>query len=277
MRIIGRLASALCMIVIALLGSQPSASAADSPCPGCQVNPDPAELAYHGALLLPPGTDSGLSTTAAHCDGCDWLVKPNCRDTSGSGDSLCSGAVGGCPAGDLWMELWLRRPTWVGYIAVGAFCLAPGQPLTPVALIPGVRDEFERMLPPLLPSYQPAGRGIVNLPVIFTSGQPPSLPRRTFKLASFAIDLEARTTWRWEFGDGATLETTAPGGTYPDTSVTHTYLWSQTSAVRVTALWSGEFWVDGAGPFDVTGPPLTQAVDMTLPVKEARALLVGGS
>ena len=173
------------------------------------------------------------------------------------------------------MLLYLERQTWPAFRLVGEFCQGPGDLLTPDALIPGVRDQFVRYLPALAPSFEPRGRGIVNLPVLFATRQPQGIGRKAFALGAYQIELEAQTTWHWDFGDGAAEDFTRPGGGYPNTDVAHTYDRQQTCRATVTATWAGEFWVDGAGPFEVTGAPITQAATMVVPIKEARAVFVG--
>lgn len=276
-----RVATALLVALATTAIVAPSdARAAGSDCPACQVRPDPSAAAYRGSLLLPPGTDPVLTTTAARCDGCSWLVQPQCRDTGstggtgGTGDTSCVGAANLCPRGAIRMELFLLRPTWARYQLAGEFCLGPGVALTPVALEPGVRDQFIGYLPALEPSFEPHGRGIVNLPVLFAAGQPLSIGRRSFLLGGHQIDVQARTLWHWAFGDGAAGDYTVPGGAYPDQSVAHSYGWQQTFTATVTATWAAQFWVDGIGPFEVTGPAIIQIASLVLPVKQAGALLV---
>jgi hypothetical protein len=174
------------------------------------------------------------------------------------------------------MVLFLKRPTWPGFVKVGAFCEGPGDTLTPDALIPGVRDHFVQYLPALAATYQPPGRGIVNLPVIFAAGQPATLGQHAFTLGAHQVTLDATATWHWDYGDHATADLTTPGGPYPNQDVTHTYLHPQTATTTVTTTWAGQFWVDGAGPFEVTGPPITQTQTLHVPVKEAHAVLVAG-
>lgn len=249
----------------------------DSPCLSC-VESNTGTQAYRGALLIPADSKADppeLTQQAAHCPGCAWKLEPDCRDTAGTGDVMCPGAIGTCPPGKIRLVLLLQRDGTVGFVPVGTFCRGPGEPLTPVELIPGVRDHFLQYLPALRPSFQPSGRGIVNLPVLFATGQPRRLGRHDFALGPFGIVLDATTTWHWDFGDGTAADFTTPGGSYPDTSVAHTYAQAGAYRAAVTATWAGEFWVDGAGPFEVTGPAITQEVTLTVPVKEARAILVG--
>jgi hypothetical protein len=268
------------VLLVSNLTSSGPVRADDSPCVDCGVNSNPGAESYEGALLIPNGSNArppGLGTEAATCAGCTWLLRPDCRDAAGTGDAMCPGALGTCPRGKIRILLSLKRDTWPNFRDVGTFCRGPGEALTPEQLIPGVRDQFVRFLPKLHPSFQPNGRGIVNLPVLFATGQPGSLGKHAFALGGFGIVLDAQTTWHWEFGDGSAADFTAPGGPYPDTSVEHTYQRQEVCRALVTATWHGEFWVDGAGPFEVTGPLITQTATLTVPVKEARAVLVGST
>ena len=267
--------SAALVLVAAAVVAAPAAGASQGSCPSCQVRPDPSAAAYQGSLLLPAGTDPVLAAMAARCDGCSWLVQPQCRDGAGTGDANCFGAAHLCARGAIRMQLFLLRPTWVGYQLVGGFCAGPGLALAPVQLEPGIRAQFVTYLPALSPSFEPRGAGIVNLPSLFSAGQPPSIGRRSFALGGHQIDVQAGTVWHWNFGDGSAGDFTDPGGPYPDTAVTHSYGWPQTFQVRVTATWTAQFWVDGVGPFAVAGPPITQSASLTLTVQQARAVLVG--
>jgi hypothetical protein len=272
-----RVVAALAVLSLSVvMGSH--AQSDQSPCPGCGVDGNPVGESYRGALLIPAGAQASpptLRSEAANCPGCTWQVEPQCRDSAGTGDAVCPGAFGTCPPGKIRMTLLLKRDGWPRFVPVGSFCRGPGEPLTPDELIPGVRDQFLSFLPKLRPSFQPAGRGIVNLPVVFATGQPQTIGDRPFMLGAFPIVLDATTTWHWDFGDGVAGDFTSPGGPYPDTSVSHAYGRQEVCTARVTATWAGEFWVDGTGPFEVTGAPITQTAAVTVPVKEARAVLVG--
>ena len=260
------------LVATALVGpfdTRPASAA----CQACGVGTDQSAAAYRGSLLLPAGTDPGLTATAARCYGCSWLVVPKCGG-SPTADLICFGAVHQCAPGSIRMQLFLIRPGWSQYRPVGAFCLGAGQLLTPVGLTPGVRDRFVRYLPVLGPTFEPPGRAIVNLPVVFAAGQPQSMGLKVFLLGGHRIELDATARWHWDFGDGGFQDSTSPGGAYPDLSVSHAYTQRQTADVTVTATWAGQFWVDGAGPFEVTGPPVTQTMTIAVPVKEARAILV---
>jgi hypothetical protein len=134
------------------------------------------------------------------------------------------------------------------------------------------------LLPSLDPSFQPAAGGLVNLPVLLAAGQPTAFRADGIRLGPFDVDLQASPIWRWDFGDGAQLETTSAGGPWPDDSVAHTYRQGAVSLpVTVTTMWQGTFTVDGLGPYPIAGPPVSQQATVALPVRGARARLLSGA
>ena len=169
----------------------------------------------------------------------------------------------------------LLRPPDAQFRKVDDVCLGPSDPRTPADLMPDVRDTFIEYLPTAQPSFQPADGAIVNLPTIFAANQPTAPGRTSFTLAGYAIEVEAAPTWAWDFGDGETMTTDNPGGVYPDKSVTHTYGTAAPHTVTLTTSWQGRFWIDGFGPIDLDGPPITQTSGpVPVEVREARSVLV---
>ena len=241
--------------------------------PGAHPDPD----SYVGSLLLPPDTssaDSGLVGEAAHCPGCMWRLSPACRTNTPDPELDCLNAAASCPPPALLTALWLRRPPEIAMRRVGLFCRRPDQPLTPEQYVPGVRDQFIKLLPVLDVTYQPVGRGIVNLPTLFATNQPMDLGHPTFTLGGHPIGLTATASWHLDFGDGRVGDFARPGGAYPDQDIAHPYRGPGTYRVTVTTSWVGEFTVDGLGPFPVTGPDVVQREVVVVPVKQARAVLV---
>lgn len=259
------------------LGSVPGGAAAASGCgPDCpSVGTAPGS--YVGSLLLPPssGVDPpALRAAAASCDGCVWTLEPACPRPDLTG-TMCAGAAFSCGPGSERMALWLQRPGEVVPTRVGAFCFDPAVPLQPTTLVPGVRDRFRRLVPRLTPSAQPPDGGLVNLPVVFATGQRSSLGRPRFVLAGRVVVLAATAAWTWRFGDGCELTTRDPGGPWPDLSVAHAFARRGRFAVRVVAQWQARFWVDGEGPFEVSGSPVSQTAVLRVLVRPATAVLVG--
>jgi hypothetical protein len=94
------------------------------------------------------------------------------------------------------------------------------------------------------------------------------------------MTITATPMYVWDFGDGsAPFETTSVGGSYPDGDVTHLYRSDGRRTVTLTTRWSATFTVTTVlgtfGPWDVPGQPIAPSTSRTIPVREARAVLVG--
>jgi hypothetical protein len=174
------------------------------------------------------------------------------------------------------MEVHLRRAGETQFTLVGLVCLRPGAPTTVADLGELLRDVVVEEVPELAPSSQPAGTTLVQVPTLFASGQPRRMDSREFVLVGFDVVLDARAVWAWTFADGGTLVTDAPGGDYPDLSVSHTYQRPGRFEVSVTSSWEGWFTVDGLGPFRAGGSAVTQTAQLPVEVREARAVLLAG-
>ena len=173
------------------------------------------------------------------------------------------------------MLIWLQRPADPAMRRVGEFCHQAGQVLTPVALVAGVRDRFVKLLPGLVVTFQPKARSLVNLPTLFDTHQPTSLGRPRFVLGGHVITVAGVPQWGFDFGDTTGGVFDVPGGQYPNQDIAHPYAQQGTFVVTVRTTWVGTFTVDGLGPFAITGPNIVQTQTVTVPVKEARAVLVG--
>jgi hypothetical protein len=77
------------------------------------------------------------------------------------------------------------------------------------------------------------------------------------------------TAYTWRFGDGATQTVTAG-------QAMHVYRSRLTATVTVTLTWSAEYSVGGGGFQPIGGTTTTTGAPLVLPVREARAVLVGG-
>lgn len=273
------------MVITGLGGAMAGAPALAAPntCPptsqGCvDVGPDLQQAAFvgTGGLLIPEDSFTGNAaerTDAASCLDCQWALVPVCKG-AGGGNLGCGPAATSCPVGQRRMVILLLRPPSVTWDVVGSMCVS-GAPLTVDDVARQLADVVVRRVPPLEPTFQPRGGTLVNLPALFASGQPARLATRTFDLVGFVVVLDARASWRWQFGDGATLETDQPGGAWPDRSVSHAYAGPGVFDVRVSSRWLGWFTVDGLGPFPVNGPAVVQSAGpVALVVHEARAVLV---
>lgn len=281
--LLGGVAVLLVAVVAAVaLPSVPALSA--EPCEGadCGVvtDPDDAQYVGSGGLLLPADSFTGSAADradAATCPECRWALIPMCRGQGQGEGVVCGGAATSCPPGEFRRIVMLRRPQDTEWGVVGLVCLVDGAPTTVDDVASQLSDVVVEDVPPLQPSYQPAGGTLIGLPAIFDAGQPARLGSRQFTLVGFDVELNGRATWTWQFGDGETLSTQQPGGAWPNTEVSHAYDQAGQYGVTVTTEWQAWFTVDGMGPWPVGGDPVVQVSGpQTLPVVEARAELVAG-
>jgi hypothetical protein len=245
--------------------------------PDCHVgvggSPHHAAFLGSGGLLLDASfSGPGISRASiATCPDCEWLLTTICKGGPGGG---CHG-IDSCPPDHRRMLVFLRHAGEADYTQVGSYCMGRDGPVTVGEMAYRLRDVVVERVPAVHWSYQPAGGAVVNLPAVFSSGQPARLGTRRFDLIGFRIILNAQPRWEWSWGDGTTSATDQPGGSWPDVSVSHTYRAPGRVAVALTTSWSGWFTVDGMGPFPTGGTAvLQQSGPWVLPVREARAHLV---
>ncbi len=230
-----------------------------------------------GGVVFPAnrwfGSEPDRQSTAA-CEGCQWRVSELCDKSSLAG-GRCLRLRLGCPVGEQRVRVWLLRPGQ-DWAVVGEACVGDTPPVTLVTVGARLREEAIKALPALRAAVQPADGVLVGIPAVFRTGQPATGIRGAdLSVLGLDIRLDARVRWRWAYGDGATVWTSRPGGRWPDASVSHVYRSVGTVRAAVTAVWRGQFTVEGLGPFAVPGPPLTQGQSVLVDVREARAVLVG--
>ena len=127
-------------------------------------------------------------------------------------------------------------------------------------------------------SYQPAtGTGLVNMELIVFTDPAPQVLQTT--VLGTPVTVQATPTgFSWDFGDGSEpLVTTDPGAPYPQFRVFHVYREPGDYLVELTTTWSGQFQVNGQGPwYPVTGTAQTTSPPYPETVVEARSRLVDG-
>jgi hypothetical protein len=227
-----------------------------------------------------PGSDLHKATQKnAECKDCEWSLVPACTwPTPVDTGLMCMGASATCTdAGDIRYRVYMRRAGGLWQIQ-GSVCLGLGERPASVADVgAAVRAEVVKYLPDANPSFQPAAGGIVNLPTIFSAGEPRTITPKPFDVMGFTVVVTADARWEWTFDSGVVKKCAVPGGSYPDTSVAHTYGDPGARQVSVTTYWRGQFTVDGEGPFQVPGPEISKtAGPIAVPVREARSELIGG-
>jgi hypothetical protein len=130
-------------------------------------------------------------------------------------------------------------------------------------------------LPRLTVHVQPAQETLVNLETIFYT-DPPEWTR-TVELLGYSVDVEATVdSYRWSFGDGATMSTSGPGAPYPSKDIVHAYGDAHVAvSPRVDVEYVIRYRVDDGTWQTVDETVPASGYPIPLDIREATALLVG--
>ena len=112
-------------------------------------------------------------------------------------------------------------------------------------------DKVLQSLPTLQIAYQPQGKVLPKLPVIFWSDLP-TFFNKDFRILGQRVSVNLKPKSLWSFGDGSLLITDKSGKPYPSKEITHSYSVPGTYAVLVKTIWEGSFTVDGV-TFPING------------------------
>jgi hypothetical protein len=112
-------------------------------------------------------------------------------------------------------------------------------------------DKILQSLPTLQIAYQPQGKALPKLPVIFWSDMP-TFFNKDFRILGQRVSVNLKPKSLWSFGDGSLLITDKSGKPYPSKEITHSYSVPGTYAVLVKTIWEGSFTVDGV-TFPING------------------------
>ena len=285
-------ARALLIAALLLIASPATPASADDPCaPGdieCSGLPQTGGDQDSGSIVTTgdnfsggqPGSEAipGMQQND-DCPDCEWSIVPACLQNGPEESSvLCMGAVSTCEEpGELRYRVYLRRGGGPWMIQ-GTVCIGlEDRPPTVADVGQAIRTRVVNYLPDASPSFQPRAGGIVNLPTVFSAGEPAVMRTEPFDVLGFTVVVTAKARWEWAFDNGVVQEFDSPGGAYPDMSVAYTYETPGARDVTVTTYWRAEFTVNGDGPFSVPGGEISKtAGPMAVPVREARSELIGG-
>lgn len=139
-----------------------------------------------------------------------------------------------------------------------------------------VLAEFRRMtLTPSALTVQPdRGWVLVNKPtVVYTD---PADQTLTTTILGTPVTITAHPhSYRWDFGDGAVINTTHPGRPWPQADVSHPYVHTGTYTITLTTTWSATFTLaDDPTPRDVPGTATTVSTSRPFTAEELRSHLV---
>ena len=105
-------------------------------------------------------------------------------------------------------------------------------------------DKVLQSLPTLQVAYQPAGKVLPKMPVIFWTDLPTYF-NKNYKILGQVVSVKLKPVSIWSFGDGSVLVTDKVGKPYPSREITHSYSVPGTYSVLVKSYWEGSFIVDG--------------------------------
>ena len=105
-------------------------------------------------------------------------------------------------------------------------------------------DKILESLPTLQVAYQPSGKVLTKLPVIFWTDLPTYF-NKDYRVLGEKVSVNLTPKSVWSFGDGSILVTDKIGKPYPATEITHSYSVPGTYTVLVKSYWEGSFTVDG--------------------------------
>ena len=218
-----------------------------------------------------PGSDGAQGSGGTNnCLGCTYRWVAICDPALAN-----AGCANACPAGFLMETLMITDPRLPAAIAGATRCRSPSG-ATPAQVRLAASDQFSQLLTTAHPSQQPAGGGVVNLPTLFATNTPAA---QAFDetLLGVQVTLNVDASWTWDFGDGATLTSTDPGGAYPIASLSHIYLHAGTYTVTLTTNWTGTFSMAGGPAAVIPGGPIPRVSNpFAIDVHEAHSVLVTG-
>ena len=218
-----------------------------------------------------------------------WVVAcPGNSVMSGDEVSTCGFAMNACvgiDGGGPLAQVWRRQvsPTAGPWTLAGSTCFPPGvaRPGQPALTVEQVRLAFARtpFKQPSVVMQPPGGRTLVNLETFFEA---------SFAGAGFGAgdvhsvsllgrDVRIRVLsagYKWNLGGGSALVTASAGGPWPDGDVRHTYDRAGEYLVRVSAVYRGEYSVDGGAWMPVGSTVTLSAPSVRLSVLTAQNRLL---
>lgn len=255
------------------------------------------ESHFEGAIVV-PGSQAANREVARSggCEGCEWTLVRRCdlNTPADPGQANCLGAR--CDDGGVAYRLYLRRPEDVAPVLLDTICVSESRRIVTAAeLAVDVERHVTRLVPPRHTiRVERPGYAVVRVPV-FLSAAGPATESTTLDVdtpagrARLRIEVGARR-YAWTFGDGGGCETGSAGGPWDgdrtgeercDTRVAHGYAAPGDAAVTLAVTWAGMYTFDvgygAVGPLAVPGEGVrAPEVRAVVPVREARAVLVGG-
>jgi hypothetical protein len=227
---------------------------------------------------------SAASLAQNGCGACTWRIFRQCSDSApgvASADGeRCLGPNVSCGPGEQRLFIFFSPAAGVPLTQFDSYCFADGDAeiVTAASVMPDARRYASQVgvAKPTLRAWPPGGTTLVNLPTYFAASATSSAAR-DFGGEGYTMRIRINAAdYRWEFGDGASVDTHDPGSGPPDGAVHHTYELPAAATVTVTVDYGATYSLvtptGTIGPLPVDGGPVRSLPAMAeLQVKEAIA------
>lgn len=159
--------------------------------------------------------------------------------------------------------------------SVGSTCVAldeSAEGVTPARVL----SEFRKLeWPQAVVSLQPPGGHTLVNAKTFGFVADPGPVVKSVTLLGESVEVEGTpSSWSWQWGDGEVVETTSPGGPYPDGDVWHVYERAEEVLVAVDVTYTGRFRVNGGAWQELPESHTVSGDPLGLEIHEAIAQLV---
>jgi len=128
-------------------------------------------------------------------------------------------------------------------------------------------DRLTQLLPQRNIFYVPKAGAVVQVPMYFWTDATKSFAT-TSMILGISVGVTLTPTFVWDFGDGNTFTTSAPGAAYPDTTISHTYKMAGTYKVSLLISWGGT-WSAENNVYPVLGGNIVQKYSANFVVANA--------
>jgi hypothetical protein len=238
------------------------------------------------------GSTSQIVYTVIRYAVCDFTERDGAMCHPGRNTAICTGKRPADDATNRWRPYEIYRSddggvTWdlnPTLVCLNAAVIDPAPPPITATM---VKDHALALLPSPTLALQPDATALLGVPVIAATPtvtadpEPITLLGRTVRVRA-QVD-----TYRFDFGDGATVTGQNPGHGYTDAApctpddcdayIHHTYVHPGVYTTSLTATWHAQFQVDGGSWQDIPGTLDTASAARALTVIETTTVLITGS
>lgn len=128
-------------------------------------------------------------------------------------------------------------------------------------------DTLTQLIPLRQIYTQPSSRALTGIPIYFWTTTNPYFSTIT-KVLGISVGLSLTPTFTWNFGDGSTMQSSSPGGSYPLGELTHNYRLPGQYQISLAISWAGSWSAQGSN-YPVIGDAIVQHLSSSIQVLPA--------